>query len=106
MTRPPQKVFRKASFKARIFARLAFYLPFLYQSYALLPPSRYRRTTRSPEHETEAPLPVYRSDLSRADRPRLGATSRDRRDRRDKARRRDIGLSRVFHAETASLMPQ
>ena len=34
MARPPRNVFRKASFKARIFARLARYPLSLYQSYA------------------------------------------------------------------------
>ena len=53
MARPPRKVFRKASFNARIFARLAFLSSFLYQSYALQPPSRYRRATWAPENATE-----------------------------------------------------
>ena len=95
MTRPPRNVFRKASFKARIFARLALLSSF---------PVSVLRTLTSvalPAHqpcagERDRGFPSSPLILSRRcrvgldrprpglDRPRLAATDRDR------ARRRDI----------------
>ena len=110
MTRPPRNVFRKSSFKARIFARLALLSSFSLSvlrtatSVALPAPQPYAG-------ERDRGFPSSLLILSRRcrvglDRPRPDWTGRDR--RRQAATRRVAAtttVSRAFHEEVASRMP-
>ena len=105
-----QNVFRKASFNARLFTRLAFLSSFSFSVSLTLTSVALPARQRAPEHETEASLPpllFYRGAVGVGlDRPRPGWTGRDGRRQSATGRGATASSAVAAYEEVTSRMPQ